>query len=249
MSAAHPEACAVFTAHTFTTWELATYFNTPAYGRWLRDRPDYADVFKWHRQMLRHLGSAAPPGQSAGKKALGPPELLPHRDDRRPRQGVPRRPRGYDAPPAGRDPRLARRAADEAALGWQRRGHARRHRGRRSSPSSGTRWPIGPWRSAGPGAVASGRRPAGWRTSSSARCTADPIATRPVRRAYAALGLSLSAGGEAKMRRWVDENAREEHAKSSCKAWRTRNRRWPPTPGSRSTMITSVSTFRWRAGQ
>eukprot|EP01051_Picozoa_sp_SAG22_P002595 SAG22_NODE_118_length_19263_cov_16.155813_7_plen_80_part_00 len=64
MTAHRPEECIVIMAHTFAAWEFGTYFKTPSYGRWLRDRPDYADVFKWHHQMLRHLDSAAPkPGE------------------------------------------------------------------------------------------------------------------------------------------------------------------------------------------
>ena len=55
-----PEECIVFMSHTFTAFEFVTYFNVPSSGEWLRDRPDYAAVFKWHKQVLQHLGSAAP---------------------------------------------------------------------------------------------------------------------------------------------------------------------------------------------
>ena len=60
MTAFRPEECVVFTSHTFVAWEFVTYFNVPAYGEWLAARKAYANVFRWHRQMLRHLGSAAP---------------------------------------------------------------------------------------------------------------------------------------------------------------------------------------------
>ena len=48
-------------AHSFSGgWEYTTYFHVPSFDAWLRDRPSYASAFRWHRQMLRHLGSAAP---------------------------------------------------------------------------------------------------------------------------------------------------------------------------------------------
>ena len=42
-------------------WEFITYFRAPSFAAWLRDRPNYSDCFRWHHQMLRHLGSATPP--------------------------------------------------------------------------------------------------------------------------------------------------------------------------------------------
>jgi hypothetical protein len=60
-------------SHTFTAFEFVTYFNVPSYGEWLRDRPDYAAVFKWHKQVLQHLGSAAPVADDSSSSSPSSP--------------------------------------------------------------------------------------------------------------------------------------------------------------------------------
>ena len=61
MSAFNPEECIVFMGHTWVTFEFMAYMGqAKTYSNWLRDLPSYADAFKWHRQILSHLASAAP---------------------------------------------------------------------------------------------------------------------------------------------------------------------------------------------
>ena len=64
MSAFNPEECIVFMGHTWVTFEFLAYMgHAKTYSDWLRDLPTYKDAFKWHRQILSHLASAAAPGK------------------------------------------------------------------------------------------------------------------------------------------------------------------------------------------
>ena len=56
MTAFRPEECIVFQSHTFVAYEFVTYFNVESYGEWVRDSK-YHDVFRWHKQMLKHFSS------------------------------------------------------------------------------------------------------------------------------------------------------------------------------------------------
>lgn len=72
MTAFRPEECIVFQSHTFVAYEFVTYFNVESYGEWVRDSI-YDDVFRWHKQMLRHFTSTAPPSTNGKPWVLKTP--------------------------------------------------------------------------------------------------------------------------------------------------------------------------------
>ena len=219
MSAFRPEECIVYLAHTFVGgWEFTTYFNLPSFTAWLRDRPDYSEAMRWHRQMLKHLGSSvhkqAEGGDSAKPWVLKTPYYTPMLADlvreypdakivmthRRPVQALTslnalqsklRSITSDDVSP----PAIAR----ELFGLWD--GFAERALATRQAWADDNEEKNG-------GVVPGG----GLVDIELTQLHTDPITT--VQQIYNALNYTLSAPAEARMRGWLAQNGREKHGKN-----------------------------------
>ena len=215
MTAYRPEECIVFQSHTFVAWEFVTYFNVPTYATWVRDRGGggYSDVFRWHRAVLSHLGTAAPPSAAALPWVLKTPFYTGMLEDI------------VAAYPDARVVMTHRKPVTSLASLANLQTKLRSVASDRATPRAVMEEVLQLWDPMAARAVKL-RQAWAWDEAHKGRVVdvdlkelhTDPMAA--VRRIYDAFGLVLAPASEAKMRRWLADNGREKHGKNAYdRAW------------------------------
>ena len=244
MTAFRPEECIVMFAHSFSAgFEFITYFNVPSFGDWLASRRDFTDAFKWHRQMLRHLGSTVAVPKSKPKAwvlktpfytamladlVAEHPEARIVMTHRRPiRSMASLNSLQMKLRSVASDKASPRGIANETFAQWDV--FAGRAVGVREE------WAAGEAVCGGRGGALGGRSGAASSDASAQACSAEKRGSRSpgggiadvelselhtspmraVRRIYAELDLTLSAEAVKKMETWLAVNSREKHGKNN----------------------------------